>query len=163
MTNIRAVKVSGGQLYASTASDAGAGVPRVFAVGQGLPQATTAMSTPLPGVALLGASDFVLLDRDSTPGPDTLYVVDTGNGVGVRGYTLSGGTWSETSSLHTPATVACVGVAAIAQATPIVLCSATNGAIYRWDDTGLLADGGMPVASTLVTAPSGTAFRGLGF
>lgn len=165
VTNIRAVKVAAGQLYASTASDAGAGVPRVFAVGQGLPLATTTATTPLPGVSVLLASDFLLMDRDGTAGPDTLYVVDTGNGVGVRRYTLSGSSWSETSSLHTPSTTACIGVAARAltnTGSVTVLCTATNGSIYRWEDDGAVADGGMPT-STVIAAPSGTAFRGLGF
>jgi hypothetical protein len=154
--NVRAVKVTAGQLYASTSNDAGAGVPRVFSIGQGLPQATTFV-TPLAGVSVLQAGDFVLLDRDGQPGPDSLYVVDTGNGAGVRRFSLSGAQWSEGSPLHTPSSVACIGVAAQGNS---VLCTGTNGAIYRWEGDG--ADGGMPT-NTLVTAPSGTAFRGLGF
>lgn len=164
--NIRAVKVYEGQLYASTATDAGAGVPRVFAVGQGLPTTLTSMSTPLPGVSLASASDFVLMDRDGAPGPDTLYVVDTTNGAGVRRYTLAGGVWTETSSLRTPTNVACIGVAARAASTAgaaTVLCSGTNGALYRWEDEGTRPDGGLPASSTVNTAPPGTAFRGLGF
>ncbi len=164
VTNIRAVKVNDGQLYASTASDAGAGVPRVFAVGQGLPTALTTMSTPLPGVSLVSAGDFALMDRDATPGIDTLYVVDT-NGVGVRRYTLTGGVWSQTSYLLTPGSIACVGVTARAATTgpATVLCSGTNGAIYRWEDEGTPPDGGLPASSAVITAPAGTAFRGLGF
>jgi hypothetical protein len=49
-----------------------------------------------------------------------------------------------------------------ATGTVTVLCTATNGSIYRWEDDGAVADGGMPT-STVITAPSGTAFRGLGF
>ena len=166
VTNMRSVKVVEGQLYASTANDTGAGVPRVFAVGVGLPQSLTTQITPLDGVSLTAAGDFALLDRDGFDGPDTLYVVETGNGVGVRGYTKALGTWTETSSLHTPATVACIGVAARSPGStgPVtVLCSGSNGAVYRWDDEGNQPDGGFPAAATLITAPAGTAFRGLGF
>lgn len=157
--NIRAVKVFAGQLYASTATDAGAGVARVFAVGTGLPQTASAAS-PLDGVTVLATGDFVLL------GPNTLYVVDTGNGVGVRRFTKSGATWNETSALHTPAGVACIGVAARDPGdggAPVVLCTGGNGVVYRWDDDGIQSDGGTPAPVPLVTAPAGTVYRGLGF
>ncbi len=165
VTNVRAVKVMGGQLYASTATDAGAGVPRVFAVGQGLPASTTAQLSPLTGVTLLTAGDFVLLDLGATGAPDTLYVADTTNGAGVHRYTLSGGTWRETSQLRVPATAACTSVAARAEgAGPVtVLCSASDGTVYRWADEGFLPDGGATTGAAFLTAPAGTAFRGLGF
>jgi hypothetical protein len=161
VSNVRAVKVASGQLYASTSNDAGAGVPRVFAVGQGLPLATT-FNVPLSGVSVLQAGDFALLDRDGTPGPDSLYVVDTGSGVGVRHFELSGAGWVERASFQTPPTVACIGVAAKLEANSVtVLCTGSNGSIYRWEDDGASADAGM--ASTVIVAPAGTAFRGVSF
>lgn len=159
--NIRAVKVFDNQLYASTAADAGAGVPRVFAVGAGLPMAATTSVTPLDGVGVLATGDFALLDSDGAAGPEVLYVVDTGAGVGVRRFTRAGSSWVEASSLQPPATVSCMGVAARAGVdggAPFVLCTGTDGVVYRWDD-----DGGAPAATSVVTAPTGTMFRGLGF
>jgi len=163
--NIRAVKVFQGQLYASTAVDAGAGVPRVFAVGQGLPVATTAITGPLAGVTSTNNGDFVLLDVSSPMGPDRLYVADTVTG-GVRRFALGSSlAWAETAFLRTPsAATLCIGVAA--KPTPlgaVVLCSGANGSLYQWVDEGLMADGGLPEASVLLTAPAGTVFRGLAF
>ncbi len=162
VTNLRAVKVFEGQLYASTASDAGAGVPRIFSVGAGLPQATTAMTGPLTGVTMQNASDFVLLDRQAPTGPDTLYVADTASGVGVRGFAFNGAAWVETSSLRPPSGT-CLSVAAQATATGAVVICATTGAIYRWNDDGLLADGGSPEPQLVTNSAAGTTFRGVGF
>lgn len=162
VTNIRSVKVVEGQLYASTASDAGAGTPRVFAVGSGLPMAT-APFTPLAGVTVLNAGDFALVTRGSGSA-DQLYVANTSIGVGVHAFVRDTLGWRETPVLKLPASVACVGVAARVEpsGTVAVLCSGTNGSLYRWDDDGQATDGG-PSARVLITAPAGTGFRGVAF
>jgi len=161
--NIRATHIFAGQLYASTAAgtqpDGGLTYSRIFAVGTGIPT-TTATVTYLPGVNISLASSFVLLDRSATvAGLDVLYAADTGAGTGVRKYTFNGTVWAEEARLNGnfPATAGCLHVTARAiNNTVVVLCSADNGVVYRFDDVA-----GTPMATILATAPAGTAFRGI--
>jgi hypothetical protein len=165
--NIRVTHVFGGQLYASTQSGAAPTdtVSRVFAVGTGAPIGPAPLRH-LPGVTLKTPNTFALLDLDpAVTGFDTLYVSDTTNGAGVWKYqTVDGLTWTQRAQLSVVGSAACFGVSArVVGAGVVVLCSASDGWIYRWEDTTGSGDGGVNTGTGIVFGAEGTAFRGLVF
>jgi len=159
--NVRAVHVYGGQLYASTQSGGApdGGYSRIFAVGTGAPMSSATVAY-LPGVMTTTPNDFVLLDRESVAGLDTLYVAETTGGI--KKYTFDGTTWAETGNFTAGlGNQNCYGVAALNLGSSVVLLCSTGASVYRFDDTG--SSPGNPAASLVVTAPSGTVFRGIVF
>ncbi|PZU07238.1 Calx-beta domain-containing protein [Sphingomonas sp.] len=90
--NTRDVEIYGGQLYYTTASTAGS-------VGAGLPTTSGQTATPFTFSVSPGSNlgDFYLADLDGTPGNDTLYVVDSSNGL--EKYSLVAGTWVKNSAV----------------------------------------------------------------
>lgn len=92
--NSRDVEIYGGQLYYTTASAAGA-------VGTGLPTTSGQTAVPLTFSVSPGSNlgDFYLADLDGAPGADTLYVVDSTNGL--EKYSLVSGTWVKNSAVKT--------------------------------------------------------------
>ena len=91
LTNIRFVSISGGQLYASSAS----GTSRLGTVGTGLPTTSGQAFTNLPGFPTGGGPyGFFLADLSaSIPGDDTVYVADD-TASALRKYSLVGGSWT---------------------------------------------------------------------
>ena len=91
LTNIRFVPISGGQLYASSAS----GTSRLGTVGTGLPTTSGQAFTNLPGFPTGGGPyGFFLADLSaSIPGDDTVYVADD-TASALRKYSLVGGSWT---------------------------------------------------------------------
>jgi hypothetical protein len=88
-TNIRQVAIFDGQLYMSTQNGS---TIRVGAVGSGLPTASGATITNLPGFPTTNSPNaFFFADLDGSPGLDTLYVADDVAGLGK--FSLVSGAW----------------------------------------------------------------------
>jgi len=158
-TNIRATNVFNGQLYISSASGTFLGVATV---GSGLPTTGSQTTTPLPGFPTTGThSSYQFAFANTT----TLYVADDGsaaNGGGIQKWTLSGGTWSlayillnngSTTTAVRGLTVDGSGANPVIYATTAV---ASGNALIKVTDTGSGS-----TATTLATAPTNTAFRGV--
>src|SRR6185295_9674055 len=91
--NVRGVGIFDGQLYDSSGSSASIG-KAVFKVGTGLPTAGAQTLTTLANDSA-STNDFHFLDLDaSVPGVDTLYASTSAVSIGVRKYSLVGGTWT---------------------------------------------------------------------
>lgn len=166
--NSRVPGIFFGQLYVTSGSGANVGVNTV---GNGLPTAAGATTTLLSGFsaqANLSNYGFVALDRDATPGIDTLYVADDRTtGGGVQRWRLSGTTWMYEGSFAASATTGARAVSAYANATGVVLVAViTEGAGTQSKVVSFLDTGQTPstaAAKDLVTAPANTSYRGLAF
>lgn len=161
-TNNRDVAVFGGQLYVSS----GAGSIRLATVGSGLPTTTGQTVTNLPGLPTTNVSynEFAFLDLDATvPGFDTLYVASDGAGAGNFGidkYSLVGTSWVLNGNI---ATANARGLAASAVGSTVNLFTTTGTALFSYIDTAgynLAPNGAL---TSIATAGTNTAFRGVEF
>jgi hypothetical protein len=155
-TNVRAVNLFNGQLYADSASGTFLGVGTV---GSGTPTTSGQTYSELPGFPTTGThSSYDFWFKDA----NTLYVADDGsaaNGGGIQKWTLNAGTWSLAYTLgnNGTTTTAVRGLAGTVDGSGnAVLYGTTGSALVSVTDTGA----GSTVTS-LATAPSNTAFRGV--
>jgi hypothetical protein len=163
-----------GQLYGTSNNSPNA---NVFTVGSGTPTTTGQSLTSLPGMATGQYSPFgfVVLDRDGTPGADTVYMADDGNGSmgaadqGIQKWTF--GTtaacpttpcWTRVATINAPSpTAGFRGLTGFVSGSNVVLIATTNEAsgnrVIMYTD-----DGTANVTGTLVnTAASNTVYRGV--
>lgn len=165
--NLRGIEIIGGQLYASTGSTTDAG--GINTVGSGTPTTAGATLTQLPGFAAqmaLSSYGFAAMDRDSTPGLDTLYVADdrTTNG-GVQRWRLRGTTWTLDGTFSVGATVGARAVAAFVSGANVALLAvipesgATTARVVSFVDNG--QNPSLAPAKLLATAEANTTYRGL--
>ena len=100
---------------------------------------------------------YVMESLGGTNNPDTIYVADTT--VGIQKYSLVGSTWSETGSIALPNVT---GIAAADVDGTVDIYATIPGAIYSYvDSTGY--DGTITGSATsIASAPTNTAFRGIG-
>jgi hypothetical protein len=157
--NGRILQIFGGQLYETSGS---AGFTDVFTVGTGVPTMAGATATTLPGMPTMSASPyaFALYDASTTvAGLDLLYVSDdraAASGGGVQRWTFDGATWTLTATVNLGN--GAVGLASYRVGTMTYLyATTTNGRIVEIVDDGLST----PTATTIATAPTNTAFRGI--
>jgi hypothetical protein len=157
-SNSRVVELFGPsalQLYASASS-----TPRlaVQQIGTGTPMVAGAAETTLPGMPTTGShSTYDFWFRDA----NTVYLADDGtaaNGGGIQKWVLSSGTWSLAYTLLNTgsATTAVRGLTGQVIAGNTVLWATTGASLITVTDTGSGA-----TATTLATAPTNTAFRGV--
>jgi hypothetical protein len=150
------VNLFNGQLYADSASGTFLGVGTV---GSGTPTTSGQTYSELPGFPTTGThSSYDFWFKDA----NTLYVADDGsaaNGGGIQKWTLNAGTWSLAYTLgnNGTTTTAVRGLAGTVDGSGnAVLYGTTGSALVSVTDTGA----GSTVTS-LATAPSNTAFRGV--
>jgi hypothetical protein len=155
-TNVRVVNLFNGQLYADSASGTFLGVGTV---GSGTPTTSGQTYSELPGFPTTGThSSYDFWFKDA----NTLYVADDGsaaNGGGIQKWTLSAGTWSLAYTLgnNGSTTTAVRGLAGTVDGSGnAVLYGTTGSALVSVTDTGSGS-----ALSTLATAGSNTAFRGV--
>jgi len=155
-TNVRVVNLFNGQLYADSSSSPFLGVGTV---GSGMPTTSGQTYSELPGFPTSGThSSYDFWFKDA----NTLYVADDGsaaNGGGIQKWTLNAGTWSLAYTLgnNGTTTTAVRGLAGTVDGSGnAVLFGTTGSALVSVTDTGA----GSTVTS-LATAPSNTAFRGV--
>lgn len=158
-TNCRVANLFGDQIYVSTASSPFIGIN---AVGTGLPTTSGQTTTILSGfpAAVTGSShyDFYLADAQ------TLYVADdrnTGPG-GIQKWTENAGTWTLQYTLAPAVNVGCRGLSGIRDLTGTTLYATTTQASANNLVSVLDLGAGSPF-TTLATAPTNTAFRGVRF
>jgi hypothetical protein len=158
--NQRQVDVYNGQLYISSASATAPAVIGISAVGSGLPTTGPQTTTVITGVDSSASGTpyaYVMESLGGTNNPDTIYVADTT--VGIQKYSLVGSTWSETGSIALPNVT---GIAAADVDGTVDIYATIPGAIYSYvDSTGY--DGTITGSATsIASAPTNTAFRGIG-
>ena len=167
VANIRQVNIFGGQLYASTSSGS---TLRLGSVGSGVSNTTGQTITQLPGLPTSGSPyNYFLADLDSnTPGLDTLYLADdtTANGEILK-YSLSGGSWIADGAITAAGIRGLVGSVS---GTTVTLYGTTGGSaaagggtLYGFTDTTGYNSAASGTASTLATAATNEAFRGIAF
>ena len=159
-TNLRTASIAGGQLYVTT----GAGTQGVYAVGMGTP--TTG---PATAVLVAGASNdyaAVFLDRSAAVvGVDSLYVaIDSGGSAGVLKFSFDGTTWTARGGFTTPGAVrGLTGAVVGGTAELFATTAAGSGSIVKVTDTAAFNAAIAATSTTLVTAGSNTALRGIAF
>ena len=179
-TNIRVIGIFGNELYQSTGSGT---LPTVgLLAGDPLVNGLPTASTFLPNIPRQGGTPvtsrygFVFLDLDPTvSGDDTLYCVDDSNtSGGIWKYAKdSTGTWNSKGSI-TAVGRAIRGITAKVDGTQVQLfMTAVGNTLHSYTDTnavssaltGTVSTTGTDYSplSTLVTAASNTAFRGVTF
>lgn len=161
--NFRTVVIAGGQLYASSDKTDTVGVSKI---GTGLPTGSVGtLSTPIatqtaaPGTP----NGFALVDTNSDGAVDTAYVVvET---VGILKSTLSGGSWTPNGLLtgafeSITARVGGQGVELYTLSHP----SGDANSVLEITDSAVAGGAFAPsAATTIATAPAGTAYRGVAF
>ena len=154
--NARNVAIAGGQLYttASGGSDRG-----VWRVGSGLPTASGTTSTRFVTAAAGTPTSMVALDRDSTPGIDTVYyVVET---TGLFKSALIDGVWTAQDSYA--GDFQSVTGRVVDGVTELYLVKNTSAAntVIATTDTAAAAPITVGTPTTIATAPANTAYRGI--
>ncbi len=160
--NSRIAGIFDGQLYASTASMAIAGVHQI---GTGLPTTAGQPNVLLPGYITTSANAqaFVMLDRDAgVSGVDTLYVAD--NFLGLVKYSFDGAAWTSQGAIAG----GLQGIAGIVSGTQAVLFVTSGGfgsnQLRRFVDTAAF-NAPITGTSTVLTSTGTNAmgFRGVAF
>ncbi|WP_254508842.1 beta strand repeat-containing protein [Anatilimnocola floriformis] len=164
--NIRTVQIVNGQLMATTGSGSAF---KIGNVGVGLPTTSGQTTTTLPNVPATGAiNQFFMADLDpSIPGPDTLYYAEETLS-GVSKYTLgSNGNWTFSGGITgtlnfygitgivsgSTVTLFATRIPTSMQTTPAAFSSLVDSSGYNGTLTGAF--------TTLASAPTNTAFRGI--
>lgn len=153
VTNLRVAGAFGSQLYFSTGSGSTRGI---YAVGNGLPTGTGTVATSLISVGSTPApSQFVLLDLNGgVAGLDTAYLAVDAT---VRKFAFDGTAWNAAGTA-TSSNGNVIGVAAkVSGGNVTVFATTATHLIQAADTTGGTLAGAF---TSLVTAASGTAFRG---
>ncbi len=153
VTNTRALNIFNGQLYFST----GSGTVGIYKVGTGLPVTVGNTSTLL--ISTTGSPYAFSFNENE----NVCYVAD--DGAGIKKFTYDGSAWSLAYILNSTNCRGLVvdysgadansGVGAILYATNTI----SPGSIFKVTDGGIAGAS----ASTLVTAPTNTTFRGIAF
>lgn len=160
--NQRQVGIYNSQLYISSASATAPAVIGISAVGSGLPTTSPQTTAVIPGVDTSSTASpyaYVMESLGGTNNPDTIYVAD--NSAGIEKYSFVSGTWSLTGTVALP-TSGATGIAALDIGGTVDLYATTPSGVYGLVDTsgfdGTLS--GSP--STIASAATNTAFRGIG-
>jgi hypothetical protein len=153
--NSRQVNLYDNVLYASNGSTAITGKVQSYGT---LPTSTTA-ATPLLTYALSDAvNGFSVLDLDGVPGPDTIYALATTQ-TRLDKWSLVSGTWTLSGTTSSTG----VNLAAVPMTGGTVALYVSTGSLLRsLTDTGGFGNPISGTFTTIVTAATNTAFRGVG-
>jgi len=160
--NIRAVDIFDGQLYMSSQK----GSIRVATVGIGIPTTAGQSIVNLPEFPVTGTPDaFFFADLDGSPGVDTLYVADDTVGGGqIQKYSLFSGSWVASGVI---AAANVHGLTAVVAGSAVMLYATTSGldgitgTLYTFTDNSGFGGNVAGVVTTLATALTNQAFRGV--
>jgi hypothetical protein len=165
VTNLRQAGIFGGQLFVS---DSSGSAVRLGAVGSGLPTTAGQTIANLPGFETSGSPyAFFLTTLGSGPGFDTLYVADdTASTGGIQKWTLANGNWTLTATVTAAGSVR--GLTATVKGSAVTLYATTGGSsatgggtLWSYTDTSGLGGAPNGTLTTVATAASGEAFRGV--
>jgi hypothetical protein len=164
-TNLRQLNIFNGQLYADAdpTKSTSSGIT-VATVGSALPTTAGQTITDLPGVSSSAeAYQFVLLTLGAGTGPDTLYYADNTAGA-IEKYSLSGGTWVSEGSIAVANVLGLTGSVVAGKATLYATASSgSNGTLYQVVDNAGAGATMSGTPTTLATAATNEAFRGVAF
>jgi hypothetical protein len=159
-TNVRTVNIFTNQLFITAASATFQGIS---AVGTGMPTTVGQTIVPLPGFpTTAGPSPYSFSIKPTTA--DVAYVADDRTialGGGIQKWILSAGTWGLAYILNNGLTAGVRGLAIDWSGANPVLYGTTADAsskLIKITDVG-----GLSLATTLTTAATNTAFRGIAF
>ena len=162
-TNLRQVSIQNGQLYASSDKNS----LTVATVGTGLPTTAGQTVSNLPGNPDSGGDpySYVLFDLSGGSTPDTLYVADSTAGK-VDKYTWSSSKWSSAGSAKVAAVTGLTGT--LVGGVPTLYAtgsgsSGTSGTLSKVVDNAAAGASMSATVTTLATAASKEAFRGVAF
>lgn len=157
-TNLRVPAVFDGQLYITTAS----GAFRLATVGTGAPTTGGQTITNLPGFPTSGGGPYAYHFADlssSVAGLDTLYVADDTPG-SIQKYSLVGGNWTSNGSVALSTTR---GLAATVSGNTVSLFVTNGSTLQTLVDTSGYNAALTGTPTSLATAATNTAFRGIAF
>lgn len=154
-TNIRGVGIQESQLYITSGS---AGT-RIAAVGTGTPTTAGQTITNIPGSTTTGSPyGFYFANLTAAvPGVDTLYLTDDAANT-VSKYSLTSGSWTLNNSVTITGVRGLTGTAGPFSVT-LYATSATN--LFTFTDTTGYNANMTATPSSIATAPTNTAFRGV--
>ena len=174
LSNVNALGIYGGQLYASTSANTTANTYKgIDAVGTGLPTAGDQIVTRLPGLTDTSNpnsySFFFAKLGTSGDAEDTLYVADPSTGISK--FSLVGGTWVSNGTFGGPSDTY-RGLAATVTGTTVTLYATRKGGttsagggelVSLVDSTGFSGNSinFAPSSTLLATAASQQSFRGV--
>ena len=157
-TNLRAIDIFDGQLYASAQT----GSLRLGTVGSGTPTTSGQTVTNLPGYPTSSGSyyQFYFADLTATvPGVDTCYIADDGGTV--QKYSLVAGLWSSNGSVLASGVR---GLTGSTVGTTVGLFATSTSSLFKVTDTsGYNGTFTGSSISTIATAAPNTAFHGIDF
>jgi beta-lactamase superfamily II metal-dependent hydrolase len=167
VANLRVAAIVGGQLYVSSAS----GATRIATVGSGLPTTAGQTLTNFTGMPVVGPPaapvspyGYFLADLDGVAGIDTVYIADdsTGpNGGGIQKWCLVSGTWVQKGTVTFATARAVMGSVS---GSTVTLYATNSSTISTFTDTaGFNATVSAGTPTTVVTAGTNKAFRGIAF
>ena len=165
--NTRTLGIFNNQLYGGSSATPNLGV---YTIGTPPPPTSgTQTVTNLPGQTSASSYDFVLFDRTTEPGLDTLYVADdsttTGNTeAGIQKWVKSSGTWSRTARFLLTTTVGFRGLTGKIVGSNVLLIA--TGAEASLNRIVKFVDDGSPTitGTVLVTgSPTNQIYRGVAF
>jgi hypothetical protein len=162
VTNLRQTNIFDNQLYISTAS--GTAV-RLGAVGTGLPTTSGQTITNLPGFPSSTGSPygFFFADLDAgVPGNDVVYVADDGTGTGFQKYSLVGGNWVSNGNIAVTGN-GLRGITGSVIGSTVTLYGTSGTNLFQLIDASGYNATISGTVTTLATAPTNTAFRGVAF
>lgn len=156
--NLRQVNIFNDQLYVTSSTT---GYYGISSVGTGLPVTVGQTTTILPGFPTLsGPSSYGFSIKPVTG--DVAYVADDRTlalGGGIQKWTLSAGTWTLAYTLASGITVGTRGLTVEwSGPNPVIYATTTNNLIVKVTDVD-----NSSAFTTLVTAGTNTAFRGIAF
>jgi len=162
-TNLRVPGIYNGQLYVSSSSGSYQGVGTV---GSGLPTAGPVTPTLLSGFpTAAGHSPYGFFFADA----NTIYLADDGNistaGGGIQKWTLSAGTWSLAKTMNNGTALRSV-IGSVSGSNVVLYAVTTESSANKLVTvTDVLTETvpTFPAFTTLATAPTNTAFRGVDF
>ena len=158
IANSRLVQVYNGQLYMDASSG---NFKAVSTIGTGVPTSASAVTTINP--TTVGSSPYGF---SFSPDGQTLYIADDGAGLGITKYTNNGSGFFNVAYSFPAATNARGLVVDYSGSQPVIyatntIASANN--IISFTDPGTAGAASSVGVSTIATAPTNTAFRGLMF
>ena len=157
--NTRYVGIFGSQLYAAGS------LGTLGTVGNGLPTSLVAFTSLSAAIGSTSANQFYFLDRDAgVAGVDEVFIADGSSGL--KKYLFDGTTWTlrgTISGTFFGVVIAANGSGTDIYATTGTGASAANTLVKYTDTAAYNATASFSSATTLATAASGKAFRGLAF
>lgn len=159
--NYRWPGIFNGQLYSSSGSATAPAVIGVNQIGTGLPTASGQSTTNLAGVdsSSTGNPYSYLLLSEGGSGIDTAYVADNSTTAGIQKYSLIAGTWTAEGNIALAGVTGLTG--SLSGGVVSLFVTTPSSLVEVKDPAGTGALTGSP--TTLATAPTNEAFRGVAF